>query len=152
MTSSRRTEFLRYEEQPHAITSVALVRPKANIFIDSIEWVLVIATKATLLLLGLSRDVGSGEIKLYQTDMSVEVDTDMDNIVGTKDGRVFMTGVEDGNLYELHYQVEEGWFTKKIRLNNLTIGAFQNILPSVFGYKQAGEHVNILFCINHSFL
>lgn len=71
--------------------------------------------------------------------MSVDVDTDMDNIVGTKDGRVFMTGIEDGNLYELHYQVEEGWFTKKIRLNNLTIGALQNILPSVFGYKQTGK-------------
>ncbi|CCA71270.1 related to NUP170-nuclear pore protein [Serendipita indica DSM 11827] len=135
------SEFLRYEEQPNNITSVALVRPKAGIFIDAIEWLLVIATKANLLLLGLSKDAATGEIKLYQTDMSVPTDGDMDNIVGTQDGRVFMTGVEDGNLYELLYQVEEGWFTKKIRLNNLTIGALQNILPSLFSYKQSDKIV-----------
>jgi nuclear pore complex protein Nup155 len=110
-----------------------------GIFIDSIEWILVISTKATLLLLGLSREASTGEIKLYQTDMMVDVDkNEMDNIVGTKDGRVFMTGLEDGNLYELDYQVEEGWFRKKIRLNNITIGPLQNILPSMFGFKQAG--------------
>jgi nuclear pore complex protein Nup155 len=70
--------------------------------------------------------------------MVIDLDNEMDGIVGTKDGRIFMTGVEDGNMYELYYQVEEGWFSKRIRLNNLTIGALQNLLPSVFGYKQAG--------------
>jgi len=87
----------------------------------------------------LSRDATTGDTKLYQTDMTVELDNDMDNIVGTKDGRVFMTGVEDGNMYELYYQVEEGWFTKRIRLVNLTIGTLQHFLPKVFGYQQSGQ-------------
>ena len=122
------------------------MRPKAGIFIDAIEWLLVIATKANILLLGLSKDAATGEVKLYQTDMSVSTDGDMDNIVGTQDGRVFMTGVDDGNMYELVYQVEEGWFTKKIRLNNLTIGTFQNILPSLFSYKQSGTSIDLCTC------
>ncbi|KAG8827238.1 hypothetical protein FRC19_004757 [Serendipita sp. 401] len=146
------SEFLRYEEQPHNITSVALVRPKSGIFIDSIEWILVIATKATVLLLGLSKDATTGEIKLYQTDMSVQVESDMDNVVGTQDGRVFMTGTEDGNMYELLYQVEEGWFSKRIRLNNLTIGSLQNILPSLFGYKQTDKIVNLAVDDERGFL
>ncbi|KIM34387.1 hypothetical protein M408DRAFT_94881 [Serendipita vermifera MAFF 305830] len=146
------TEFLRFDQQPHAINSVALVRPKAGIFIDAIEWVLAIATKASLLLLGLSRDAATGDIKLYQTDMSVELDTDMDNIVGTRDGRVFMTGVEDGNMYELYYQVEEGWFTKRIRLVNHTIGTLQHFLPKVFGYQQSDKIVSLMIDDERNYL
>lgn len=70
----------------------------------------------------------------------MELDLDVDNIVGTKDGRVFMTGVEDGNMYELYYQPQEGWFTKRIRLVNLTIGAIQHFLPKMFGFQQAGGY------------
>jgi len=133
-----RVEFLRFDHQEHVIVSVALVRPKAGIFIDAIQWVLAIATKASLLLLGVSKDTTTGDLKMYQTDMSMELDADMDNIVGTRDGRVFMTGVEDGNMYELYYQPQEGWFTKRIRLVNLTIGTLQHFLPKVFGFQQTG--------------
>ena len=90
------------------------------------------------MLIGVSRNATTGDLKMYQTDMKLELDVDMDNIVGTTDGRVFMTGVEDGNVYELYYQASEGWFSRRIRLVNITLGPMAHLLPKMFGFQQSG--------------
>ena len=138
-TRSSRTEFLRYEEQPYSISSCALIPPKPGVFIDEIQRVLVLSTKATLQLIGLSRDAATGELKMYDTDMVVETDgNEMTSIMGTTDGRVFMTGIDDGCLYELFYQAEEGWFSKRIRLENRSVGPLNRLIPGVLGTWQTG--------------
>lgn len=38
-------------------------------------------------------------------------------------------GAKDGHLYELIYQAEEGWFTRKCRKANLTYSPLSNLLP-----------------------
>jgi nuclear pore complex protein Nup155 len=125
-----RTEFLRYEEQPYSISSCALVPSKPGVFIDEIQRVLVLSTKATIQLIGLSRDVATGELKMYDTDMVVETDeNEMTSIVGTTDGRVFMTSIDDGCLYELLYQAEEGWFSKRVRLENRSVSPMNRLIP-----------------------
>ena len=140
---SYRTEFLRYEEQPYSISSCALVPPKPGVFIDDIQRVLVLATKATLQLIGLSRDVATGELKMYDTDMVVETDgNEMTSIVGTTDGRVFMTGIDDGCLYELFYQAEEGWFSKRVRLENRSVGPLNRLIPGVLGTRHTGASIS----------
>lgn len=134
-----RTEFLRYEEQPYSISSCALVPPKPGVFIDEIQRVLILSTKATLQLIGLSRDVATGEVKMYDTDMVVETDgNEMASIVGTTDGRVFMTGIDDGCLYELLYQAEEGWFSKRVRLENRSVGPLNRLIPGILGTRHTG--------------
>lgn len=136
---SCRTEFLRYEEQPYSISSCALVPSKPGVFIDDIQRVLVLSTKATLQLIGLSRDTATGELKMYDTDMVVETDgNEMTSIVGTTDGRVFMTGIDDGCLYELLYQAEEGWFSKRVRLENRSVGPLNRLIPGVLGTRHNG--------------
>lgn len=136
---SCRIEFLRYEEQPYSISSCALVLPKPGVFIDEIQRVLVLSTKATLQLIGLSRDVATGDLKMYDTDMVVETDgNEMTSIVGTTDGRVFMTGIDDGCLYELLYQAEEGWFSKRVRLENRSVGPLNRLIPGVLGTRHSG--------------
>ena len=138
---SCRIEFLRYEEQPYSISSCALVSPKPGVFIDEIQRVLVLSTKATLQLIGLSRDVATGELKMYDTDMVVETDgNEMTSVVGTTDGRVFMTGIDDGCLYELLYQAEEGWFSKRVRLENRSVGPLNRLIPGVLGTRHNGMH------------
>lgn len=82
-------------------------------FDDKVEYLLVIATPIEVHLLGVS--VGSGSIPhtLYITNMSVPTDNvAIKSIVGTADGRIFMNG-NDGRLWEIDYQAEEGWFSKK---------------------------------------
>ena len=72
---------------------------------------------------------------MYATDMSVTCDVEMIDVAGTNDGRIFMAGVQDGHLYELHYQEKEGWFGKRIQLINHSIGGVQSFLPSIHAPK-----------------
>ncbi|KII93895.1 hypothetical protein PLICRDRAFT_36114 [Plicaturopsis crispa FD-325 SS-3] len=131
-------EISSFVDQPDVITEVAVVAPRAGVFIDEITYLLVICTPVSVLLLGLSSTPASAstsgnithkEIKLYATDMSVATDVEMRSVIGTRDGRIFMAGSQDGNLYELHYQETESWFGKRVRLINHSVGGVQSLFP-----------------------
>ncbi|PIL32067.1 transporter [Ganoderma sinense ZZ0214-1] len=129
-------ELSSYVDQPDVITHVALVKPKSGVFIDEITSLLVICTPITVLLIGVSTQLVAGpnnqtrkDIKLYATDMSIACDVEMASVIGTPEGRVFMCGQQDGNLYELHYQEKEGWFGKRVQLINHSVGGMQSLLP-----------------------
>jgi len=80
---------------------------------------------------------------MYDTDMVVETDgNEMTSIVGTTDGRVFMTGIDDGCLYELFYQAEEGWFSKRVRLENRSVGPLNRLIPGVLGTRHTGASIS----------
>ncbi|RUP43847.1 hypothetical protein BC936DRAFT_136639, partial [Jimgerdemannia flammicorona] len=87
-----------------------------GIFIDQIEYLLILATPIEIILLGMSLNSAAtvhtpngyahpaGELTLYVTQMSVPSDNvSMTSIIGTDSGRIFMCG-NDGHLYELLYQ------------------------------------------------
>ena len=105
-------------------------------FIDEISSLLVICTPVSVLLLGVSATSvpaahgrSQKDVKLYATDMTVPTEVEMTSVVGTSDGRIFMAGVNDGNLYEFHYQEKEGWFGKRMQLINHSVGGMQSLLP-----------------------
>lgn len=127
-----------YAEQPDIITHVALVRPKPGVFIDDIHHILVVCTPVSVLLLGIQELAATGangqprkELKMYATGMSIATEVEMTAVAGTADGRIFMAGSQDGNLYELHYQEKEGWFGKRIQLVNHSVGGMQSLLPKL---------------------
>ena len=122
-------------DQPSVITHVALVKPKKGLFIDEISNLLVICTPVSVLLIALSLTPipgshrSSKEVKLYATDLTVSTEVDMTSVAGTSDGRIFMCGAQDGNLYELHYQENESWFGKRVQLINHSVGGVSSLLP-----------------------
>ncbi|KIL70918.1 hypothetical protein M378DRAFT_95691 [Amanita muscaria Koide BX008] len=129
-------EINSFVDQPDVITHVALVKAKHGVFIDAITSVLVLCTPVSVLLIGVSTLPATGqngrprkEIQMYATDLSVQTDVEMTSVVGTQDGRMFMCGSQDGNLYELHYQESESWFGKRIQLINHSVGGVQSLLP-----------------------
>ncbi|KAJ7225588.1 nucleoporin [Mycena pura] len=126
-------EISSFVDQPDVITNVALVKPKQGLFIDEIRSLLVICTPVSILLIALSSTPVPGskrkEIKLYATDFTVATDIEMSSVVGTSEGRIFMAGSQDGNLYELHYQENESWFGKRVQLINHSVGGMQSLLP-----------------------
>ncbi|KAI0824272.1 nucleoporin [Trametes gibbosa] len=140
-------ELSSFVDQPDVITHVALVKPKSGVFIDEITSLLVLCTPVTVLLIGVSTTPVPGpnnqmrkEIKLYATDMSVTCDVEMSAVIGTPDGRIFMAGSQDGNLYELHYQEKEGWFGKRVQLINHSVGGMQSLLPRI-GASNADDRI-----------
>jgi nuclear pore complex protein Nup155 len=64
----------------------------------------------------------------------------MTSVVGSKDGRIFMCGSQDGNLYELHYQENESWFGKRVQLINHSVGGVQSLLPRFASSSSEGMH------------
>ena len=132
-----RQELSSFIDQPEIITQVALVKPRPGVFIDDISHILVVCTHITVILLGLSSSQVTGpdnrqrrEIKLYATDMTITTDgVEMSSVVGTDDGRIFMCGASDGNLYELHYQEKEAWFGKRLQLINHSAGGLSSFIP-----------------------
>ncbi|KAF9229208.1 nucleoporin [Gyrodon lividus] len=129
-------EISSFVDQPDVITHVAVVNPRPGVFVDEITSVMIICTPVSVLLIGLSISsvVGSNsrahkEIKMYATDMSVATDVEMTSVAGTQDGRIFMSGSQDGSLYELHYQQSESWFGKRVQLINHSVGGVQSLFP-----------------------
>ncbi|KAF9462165.1 nucleoporin [Collybia nuda] len=139
-------EISSFVDQPDVITHVALVKPKRGLFVDDISSLLVICTPVSVLLIGLSFSslLGYGrthqEIRLYATDLVVSTDIEMTSVIGSLDGRIFMCGSQDGNLYELHYQENESWFGKRVQLINHSIGGMQSLLPR-FAASNAEERI-----------
>ena len=139
-----------FVDQPDVITHVALVKPKPGVFVDEINYLLVLCTPLTVILLGVSATdvLGSNhstrkEIKLFDLDMSVPCDVEMISVAGTPDGRIFMAGSQDGHLYELHYQEKEGWFGRRVQLVNHSVGSVQSFLPRFTTPRAEGTHQSL---------
>ena len=121
-------------------------------FIDDISHILVVCTHVSVILLGLSTSQSTGpdnrlhrDLKLYATDMTISTDgVEMSSVVGTNDGRIFMCGVGDGNLYELHYQEKEAWFGKRLQLINHSAGGLSSFIPILRSAQSEGQIVQLL--------
>ncbi|KAJ1927233.1 hypothetical protein IWQ60_003123 [Tieghemiomyces parasiticus] len=127
-------EFHSYSEQDQIIVSVALVRPKPGVLDDNVNFLLVFATPLEVIMLGIAARNGKskpgGEVTFYTTQLAVATDNvTMQHIAGTADGRIFMSG-SDHHIYEVLYDREEGWFSRRCRKVNLTAPALSYLMPS----------------------
>lgn len=138
-------DFQAYEDHAHTITCVKLVRPRPGVFVEGITHILVIATLYEVFLLGVSAPRGhSGELQFYGTRMSVPATgIEVSCIESTATGRIFFAGKVDTHLYELLYQAEEGWFSRRCSKVNHTGSTLDNFLPATFGSKSAEKIVQI---------
>ncbi|OQO05359.1 hypothetical protein B0A48_09127 [Cryoendolithus antarcticus] len=111
-------ELIGFEEQRNTIESVALVKPRKGVFVADISHLLVVATTAEMLLLGVAvqkTETGAKTIALYNTQMSIPTrGLGVRHIEGSaRSGRIFFAGSFSEDLYEFRYQQQEGWFSGK---------------------------------------
>ncbi|EGF76462.1 hypothetical protein BATDEDRAFT_92526 [Batrachochytrium dendrobatidis JAM81] len=125
-----------FDDQEQIIISAALVKPILGVFLEQIEYVLVVATPLEIILLGVAFSkkgqdgVSRGSMSIYRTDMSIASDgVNMTSIFGTDTGRIFMRG-NNGQLYELEYESQDGWLTRKIRKINRTSSGIISYIPT----------------------
>ncbi|SCU97898.1 LADA_0H09142g1_1 [Lachancea dasiensis] len=128
----------------HTILSVALVRPKPNTFIDSVNHLLLIATPFDIYMLALQHNVSSGELAVFNTGMCVSVHgLDVSNFTSCeKTGQIFFTGKSSGtNIWELQYSSTEDWFNSKCNKNCLTQSLLDSLLPTNLMSKIPGSNL-----------
>ncbi|XP_006813093.1 nuclear pore complex protein Nup155-like, partial [Saccoglossus kowalevskii] len=126
------------------VLSVGLVKPKPGIFQSHIRYLLCLTTPVDIVLLGVSfskpqhgtmDEYSLGEMHLLPEPL-FSIPTDnvfMLEVVGTEKGRIFMAG-KDGCLYELLYQAEDGWFSRKCRKINHSTSKLSFLVPSFLNF------------------
>ncbi|CAM1503113.1 Fc.00g078890.m01.CDS01 [Cosmosporella sp. VM-42] len=140
-------ELIGFEDQPHTIHAVALVPPKPGIFVNTITHILVVATSAEMILLGLSATdtpAGTKAVSLYQTKMVLPLrGNDVRVIAGSANGRIFFGGSSEIDINELYYQSEEKWFSNRCGKINHTNPGWSSVvtLQSGFWSHKVPEHL-----------
>eukprot|EP01126_Amoeba_proteus_P008313 TRINITY_DN13068_c0_g1_i1.p1 TRINITY_DN13068_c0_g1~~TRINITY_DN13068_c0_g1_i1.p1 ORF type:complete len:197 (+),score=14.25 TRINITY_DN13068_c0_g1_i1:97-687(+) len=86
-----------------SIIAVALVRPVSNVFVESVKYLLVLATLSQIVLVALV--VTEDNFSMGITDYILSMDVRTTAIVGTNNGRIFISAA-DGCLYEIEYNVQ----------------------------------------------
>ena len=61
----------------------------------------------------------------------------MVDIESTPTGRLFLAG-RDGCLYEIAYQAEDGWFSRKCRKINHSVSMASYLVPSFLSFSEEG--------------
>ncbi|CAN6307475.1 unnamed protein product [Urochloa humidicola] len=145
-------QFYNVDEQ--AICAVGLAKAKPGIFIEAIQYILVLATPVELVLVGVCCSASAdgtdpyGELSL-QPLPEYMIATDgvtMTCITCTDKGQIFLAG-RDGHIYELQYTTGSGW-RKRCRKVCLTtgIGSLLSrwVLPNAFKFSTVDPIVNMV--------
>ncbi|ESO88145.1 hypothetical protein LOTGIDRAFT_234706 [Lottia gigantea] len=154
------TDLAYFDGLNENILSVALVKPKKDIFQPHIRYLLCIATPVDIVLLGVSfskpfNSVNNGDVLgemhlLPDPLFSIPTDnTFITYITGTDDGRIFMAG-KDGCLYELAYQAQDGWFSRKCRKINHSTSNLSFLVPSFLNFSFSEDDPLVQISIDNS--
>lgn len=139
-----------FEEQSHEITAVRLVTPRAGVFVSSISRLLVVATKAEIILVGLASQTAPGggqSVSLYSTRLSISIKgTTVRKIAGSAaTGRIFFSEHSGDDVFELTYQQEEKWFQNRCAKINHTGKAVMAFNPGpIFGFGQKAHQEHLV--------
>lgn len=133
-------ELIGFEEQNNPITAVKLVIPRPGVFVKAITHLLVVATTAEILLLGVESTLGASGVRsvsLYQTRMSLSIrGINVKTIEGSAaTGRIFFAGTGDNEVYELTYQQDEKWFASRCGKVNHTSPGYTSLVPALWSGK-----------------
>ncbi|KAG8498716.1 hypothetical protein CXB51_005035 [Gossypium anomalum] len=133
-----------YNVEEQAICAVGLAKSRPGIFIEAIQYLLILATPVELILVGVCCSGGGDNSDPY-AEVSLQplpeytIPSDgvtMTCISCTDKGRIFMAG-RDGHIYELHYTTGSGWH-KRCRKVCLTAGVGSVIsrwvIPNMFKF------------------
>ena len=139
-------EIIGFEEQNNSITAVKLVKPREGVFVKAITHLLVVATTAEMILLGVESSFsasGVRNVSLYQTKMSLSIrGISVQTIEGSAaTGRIFFAGEADNEIYELTYQQEEKWFSSRCGRVNHTSPGYTSLMPTTLWSGKSKEHV-----------
>lgn len=143
-----------YNVDEHAICAVGLARAKPGIFVEAIQYLLVLATPVELGLVGVCCSASADGSDPY-AELSLQplpdyvIGTDgitMTCITCTDKGQIFLAG-RDGHIYEMQYTTGSGW-RKRCRKVCLTtgIGSLLSrwVLPNAFKFSTVDPIVDMV--------
>lgn len=138
-----------YDGLDQTILAVHLLKPKPNVFKSHIKYILCLITASEITLLGVTCPEEEGGATLTSflliPDPLFKISTEnviLSVVSGTEDGRIFLAG-NDGCLYEIAYQAEDGWFSRKCRKINHSHSYLSYVTPAFFKFGENEPIVQI---------
>ncbi|KAJ4820016.1 Nuclear pore complex protein Nup155 [Rhynchospora pubera] len=136
------------EEQ--AILAVGLARAKPGVFVEAIQYLLILATPVELVLLGVCCASSGDGVDLYAElalqplpDYRIPCDgAEAVCISSTESGRIFMAA-RDGQIYELIYTNGSGW-QKRFRSVCMTSSLLMRFLPTSYIFGAADPIIQMV--------
>ncbi|OWB73476.1 hypothetical protein B5S31_g3219 [[Candida] boidinii] len=126
-------DYFTIDEFTHPILTVKLVKAKKNVFVDSVNYVLLVSTSMDIHILAI--EYTPKKLDISNTGMSVSTIGLMANkfTVLKKTNEIFFTGIGDGeNIWKLNYSNTEEWFQTKCGKECLTKSSIGDMS---FAYK-----------------
>lgn len=148
-------QCLEYSGEDQAICAVGLAKSKPGVFVEAIQYLLILATPVQLILVGVCCSGGADGTDPYAEvslpplpEYTVPSDgITMTCITCTDKGRIFLAG-RDGHIYELHYTTGSGWQTR-CRKVCLTAGIGSIIsrwvVPNVFKFGAVDPIIEMVY-------
>ncbi|KAL3272939.1 hypothetical protein HHI36_014397 [Cryptolaemus montrouzieri] len=134
-TYEENSDLAYYDGLNETILCVGLVKPKPRVFHNFIKYLLIICTSVDIVVLGVTfgENVNDtmAEIQLIPEPVFT-MPTDgatISTVVGTSLGRIFL-GSKEGNVFELEYQAQSGWFGKRCRKINHSTSTLSFLVPA----------------------
>lgn len=130
------------------ILAAGLVLPRPGVFQQHIQFLLCLTTAVEIVILGVSFTASATdpycEMHL-QPEPLFHIPSDnvsMLAVSGTPQGRLFLAG-KDGCLYEIVYQAEDGWFSRKCRKVNHSVSRLSFLVPSFLSFSEEDSLIQI---------
>lgn len=138
-----------YDGLDQTILAVHLFKPRPNVFKAHIIYLLCFVTATEITILGVTcpEDETESVSVLLIPDPVAKISTDNVNLsvlASTSDGRLFLGG-NDGCLYEIVYQLEDGWFSRKInsRKINHSYSILSYVTPTFLNFSEQESIIQI---------
>ncbi|KAL8869081.1 MAG: hypothetical protein Q9174_004538 [Haloplaca sp. 1 TL-2023] len=146
-------DLVGFEEQSHTITAVRLVVPRQGVFVPSVVRVLVVATTAEIILIGMSAQPashGGKSVSLYSLKMSTPIKgLDVSVIEGSDaTGRIFFSGRGSDDVHEFTYQQEEKWFHSRCAKVNHTSKGYSTFTPASLWSQRAQQEIVVQMVVD----
>lgn len=130
-----------YDGLNQTIIAVQLFKPRPNVFKSHIKYLLCLVTSSEITLFGVTTsegEPGSLATVLLIPDPLFTLSTDqvrLSVLAATDDGRIFLGG-NDGCLYEIVYQADDGWFSKRCKMINHSQSLLTYVTPSFLNFSE----------------
>ena len=126
------SQFLTMDQIRHAIITVALVKPKKNIFVEDVNHLLLVSTAMDIYIYAVKYDSKSNNLEIFNPNLSVTSQGLIVNkfVTNEETNDIYFTGEGDGiNVWRLDYHKNVSFLKNKCDKVCLTKTTLSSVLP-----------------------
>lgn len=129
---NKSSQFLTIDQIRHTILTVKVVKPKKGVFVDDVNYLLLVATTMDIIIYLVKHDAATNSVDVFKPNLSVNAQGLIVNqfAINELTNDVYFTGEGDGtNVWRLEYTSNASFIKNKCDKTCLTKSGFTSVLP-----------------------